>query len=220
MIYIYTLAHPDTKEIRYVGKSNDTTIRLSNHLSDKSKTHKVSWIKSLNDNKPILEILDICDDRNWAETEQYWIAQLKSWGFNLVNHTIGGEGSAGIKLSDEHKRKISRSMKATIAENGSWLLGKKQAIQTKLKRSKSLKGRKNTWQKGKVLSDEIKNKMSKAVIGEKNPHSKLTEEIVIGIKLKLKDGYLSQRKIAKIVGVKPYQVFNIAQQKSWKHIKI
>jgi hypothetical protein len=95
-IYIYTLANPITNEIRYVGKTNNIKARYLGHLSKNNpKSHKANWIKSLTNQglNPKLEILDIVSIENWKFWEKYWISQLLSWGFNLTNHTFGGEGS-------------------------------------------------------------------------------------------------------------------------------
>ena len=58
--YIYSLAHPITEEIRYVGKTNNLIQRLQVHLRDKAKTHKNNWIKSLLLNKmiPLIDVID------------------------------------------------------------------------------------------------------------------------------------------------------------------
>lgn len=118
-ILIYTLSCPITKEVRYVGKTNtDLNLRYNNHInkSKNKKTHKDCWIQSLLEKrlKPVVEILEKCDKENWINREQYWIEQMKAWGLDLVNHTIGGEGHSGIKkgsMSKEQKKKISQSKK-------------------------------------------------------------------------------------------------------------
>lgn len=110
MIYIYTLKNPITNEIRYVGKTNDLKHRYQQHLfiGKKITTHCKSWIKSLIDNnlKPILEVIDICLIEEHAIIEKYWISQFKTWGFNLTNHTEGGEGITGHKHNKETIEKI------------------------------------------------------------------------------------------------------------------
>lgn len=110
--YLYTLSHPKTKEIRYIGKTNNISKRYSAHLNDKSKSHKNSWIKSLinNDLLPLIEILEEFDDElDCYSAEIYWIEQLKNWGFNLVNLQIGGIGgsSDSLKLDNNPNAKIS-----------------------------------------------------------------------------------------------------------------
>ncbi len=103
--YIYTLSHPTTKEIRYIGKTNNISRRYSAHLNDKSKSHKNSWIKSLlnEDLLPIIEVLEEFDlEKDCYEAEIYWIEQFKAWGFNLTNLQIGGIGGTSENLSCEN----------------------------------------------------------------------------------------------------------------------
>lgn len=113
MIYIYTLTDPQNKAIRYVGKTNNLKNRLKTHISEaeKVKTHKNNWIKSLtiNNLKPIIEILDIVyENDNWEIIEKYWISQFKTWGFDLVNNSEGGENPPILKShSEETKQKLS-----------------------------------------------------------------------------------------------------------------
>lgn len=48
--FIYALCDPDTEEVRYIGKSNSTRRRYSDHINEcrtNRKSHKISWIKSL-----------------------------------------------------------------------------------------------------------------------------------------------------------------------------
>jgi len=137
--FIYTLSDPDTNEIRYVGKTNTVRKRLYAHIieckTDRT-THKISWIKSLlsNNKKPNISILDEVENDEWEYWEQYWILQLRSWGFNLTNIATGGicgndykrnddtkikmrKSKLGTKLSQEHKDNISNSIKMLANEN-------------------------------------------------------------------------------------------------------
>ena len=77
-MFIYTLSHPDTKEVVYVG---------STYLPESRKyAHKkrYSFI-------PVFEILEVIknvrtgDRMGVYETETYWIHQFKAWGFKLTN---------------------------------------------------------------------------------------------------------------------------------------
>lgn len=94
--HIYTLSDPITNEVRYVGKANNVSQRYMAHLNRarKHQTHKWSWIQSLKKKglKPIIDVIDIVDIEDWIFWETYWIAQMKQWGFNLVNYTDGGDG--------------------------------------------------------------------------------------------------------------------------------
>lgn len=110
--YIYTLSHPQTGEIRYVGKTTNLKRRTYQHFNIKickklGNKHLGNWLLSILNSgfKPLLEIIEECTD-NWIESEQYWIEQFKHWGFNLLNVTKGGEGF-GHKHSEESKRKMS-----------------------------------------------------------------------------------------------------------------
>lgn len=93
---IYSLKDPETNLIRYIGKSNNVSKRFSAHLnrSRPHQTHKKNWIESLRKKglKPIVEVVDIVPIGEWQFWETYWISQFKTWGFDLVNHTWGGDG--------------------------------------------------------------------------------------------------------------------------------
>lgn len=119
--YIYTLAHPETKEIRYVGKTTNLKRRYYQHFNTKickklSNKHLGNWLSSILNKglKPSIEIIEECTN-NWIESEQYWIQQLKYWGFDLLNITKGGEGFR-YKHSEESKRKMSLSQKGLKKE--------------------------------------------------------------------------------------------------------
>ena len=96
-VYIYTLEHPITEEIRYVGKTKNPKMRFHNHCNKlhNEKSHKRNWINKLKKEglKPKMKILDEVLESEWKFWERFWINQLKQWNFNLVNHTSGGDGS-------------------------------------------------------------------------------------------------------------------------------
>jgi len=129
MIYIYTLSHPITKEVRYVGKTINIKRRFKQHLYDKRCSHKASWVKSLKRGglKPIMTVLETCS-QNWQEREIFWMSQYS----NLTNLRKGGgvdyvritseetrekirKANLGKILSNEHKEKLrDRSLKKSI----------------------------------------------------------------------------------------------------------
>jgi len=163
---IYTLADPDTKEVRYVGKTKKTLLhRLQQHIyeSFRYKSYKASWIKSLlqEDKMPIIELLDETNE-DWQSLEVYWIAQMKSWGFHLVNMTDGGDGNHNQVITQETKQKISQTLR-----------GKKRPQEVRDKISESHKGRKleeSTKEKlrqanlGKLQSESTKKKRYKSIL--------------------------------------------------------
>jgi hypothetical protein len=132
MTYIYTLSD-ENGDIKYVGKSDFPLERLKSHLKEckKQKTEKEKWIYSLKctGRKPVVEILDYIQTNNWQLYEMFWIDILKSWGYNLLNSTSGGEGSDGFR-------------------------GKSHTIETKIKCSLAGKKSKGTipWNKGIKLT--------------------------------------------------------------------
>lgn len=116
--YIYSLEYP-LGNIRYVGKSDNPENRLKKHIYEaktRNKNHKDHWINSIDD-KPILKIIEQVSYSNWQEREIFWINFYKNNGFNLVNGTIGGEGSDGFKNKThtiETKLRISKTNKNHI----------------------------------------------------------------------------------------------------------
>lgn len=167
MTKIYVIKHPETKEVRYVGKTiQQLKNRLSNHIS-RSKKYRTAyvncWIYSLlqQGKTPIIELLE--ETSNWEEREKYWIQYFS----NLCNHQKGGgHGNLGTSLSKQHRLSISNSLK-----------GKARDEETKKKISNSHKGKtlsESTKQKlreinlGKVIPLEVKIKMSKGGVEQYN----------------------------------------------------
>lgn len=95
-VYIYTLEHPLTGEIRYVGKTKNPKMRFHNHCNKlhNEKSHKRNWINKLKQEglRPVMIILDEVPETEWKYWEKFWIGQFRQWNFNLVNHTSGGDG--------------------------------------------------------------------------------------------------------------------------------
>ncbi len=103
-VFIYTLEHPVTQEIRYVGKTRNPAARLKEHRREylNPKSHKVNWVRQLRSEKlrPVLKILDEVVESEWHFWEKYWIEQMRQWGCRLLNHTSGGDGlTSGNKTS-------------------------------------------------------------------------------------------------------------------------
>ena len=146
MIYIYGLCCPETKQIRYIGKTIRPKGRLRDHINDRAKTHKVNWIKGLKSkgltpNMVILETLE--DGSNWEEAEIRWIKQGNDNGWNLVNGTSGGDGVPLLEGDSLERR------------NKAWI-GRKHTEETKRKLSEASKGRLHTDQWKKDMSVKMK----------------------------------------------------------------
>ena len=150
-VKIYVLKHPDTLEVRYVGKTvRSLSKRLGNHIANakgnKHNKHLSNWIINiLNKNKrPIIELLEECDYSVWQEREQYWISQFP----NLINLTKGGDGCLGFIQDESTKEKLRIAM-----------TGRKHTEEFKQNMSLRLKG--------KPLSEEHKANIGKANSGRK-----------------------------------------------------
>ena len=169
-VFIYSLEDPETKEIRYIGKTvQKLEKRLTAHIyeSKHRKNHKCNWINKLNKNgnNPTIKLIDIVSEDDWEFWEMYWIERFKSWGFNLVNHTPGGEG---YRHSKETKEKIRQ---ANSGENH-YFYGKKHKKISKEKISDSLIG--NKYAKGFKHSEKTKEKVGAKTreYYKKNPRTK------------------------------------------------
>lgn len=132
-VLIYTLSHPITKEIRYIGKTKlSLNSRLKLHLKAKDKGYRSNWVKSLLKESliPVIEELEETDLENWRECERYWIAQFKVWGFRLTNLAKGGEGNDYFKLNC--KKSIENIRKTKELHKGNkYNLGRKMTQHTK-----------------------------------------------------------------------------------------
>lgn len=153
MVNIYTLSDPITGEIRYVGKTvSMLNERLSSHIynTKRNNTRNTAWIKSLlkNGNKPVIELIETISDENWQFWEQHYISLFRSYGFNLNNHTLGGDlDNTGKKWSPElrEKHRLSRLNNP----NYKWKKGP-MSQETKDKISLSMNGR-PSGNKGKTF---------------------------------------------------------------------
>lgn len=158
---IYILKDPVTNEPRYVGKcllssTNNLKKRYRKHIYESrlKRNHRECWIYSLTVQKlyPIIEIIDEVS-QDWEFWEEHYIWLYRSWGFDLVNMSFGGESP---KLTYESRKKISEKQKGKIISE-----------ESKRKMSLSHRGIKS-WNKGltKNTNDTMKN-ISKALSGRK-----------------------------------------------------
>lgn len=152
---IYTLTDPITNEVRYVGKANDISQRYKSHLNGarKHQIHKKNWINSLKKLKlkPIIDVIDIVPINEWVFWETYWISQFKSWGCNLINYTMGGDGCTFANQTSFKKGENTRAIVAltktgefvkefTCIKEGEQFCGKKCVDSALLRNIKSAGG--------------------------------------------------------------------------------
>ena len=174
-VYIYTLEHPITEEIRYVGKTRNPKMRFHNHCNKlhNEKSHKRYWINKLKKEglKPKMKILDEVLESEWKFWERFWINQLKQWNFNLVNHTSGGDG---LTLGNETSFKKGNIPWNYGTAKPKILKGNRGKTENSVKNqfkkgvkpwNKGVTGY-NTSRKGKPLQKEIKEKISNTLKGK------------------------------------------------------
>jgi len=96
-VYIYMLCDPIDGEPRYVGKTVYPNDRYVAHISEAKsgkQSSKCDWIRLLlqQDKKPVFEIIDCVDFKDWQNIEIKYIKEFIELGANLTNVAKGGEG--------------------------------------------------------------------------------------------------------------------------------
>lgn len=182
-IQIYTLSHPLTGEIRYIGKTvSPLKYRLAGHVSESKKgelkSHRNSWIRSLlqQDLKPNIHLLDEISSNDWEWLEQYWISQFKTWGFNLINMTDGGDGNKNQVWTEESKRRFKETIRKKIKS------GEIDYTERAIKISKALTGKKRSL--------KTREKVRQANIGKTYSRSIIYKRTNGGVNQFTKDGIL------------------------------
>ncbi len=138
---IYTLKHPRTNEIRYIGWTNTpVATRLRNHVMESVKsqnTHKQRWVFSLVKIglHPAIEVIESGSGDGWAAAERRWIAFHRANGTRLVNGTDGGDGSPGWGTPELRRARSLKSNASQTPEQRSARSKKAHASQTPEERS-------------------------------------------------------------------------------------
>ena len=123
--FVYALIDPQTKAVRYVGKTCSGIDRITLHFKKReleAKTYKANWIRSLlacgfifekGDAGRIVSILEVFDGpEGLNDAEIWWIKKLRSQGVKLTNLTDGGDGvRAGYVHTPEAKERMSFAQK-------------------------------------------------------------------------------------------------------------
>lgn len=167
--YIYRHIRPDTNDVFYIGKGFAESKSHSVRYTERHGRNK--WWKSIvNKNNGVFdaEIIYWCNTENEANIKEREFIALygrRNLGYGtLVNLTDGGDGSAGITMSDETKKKLSL---ACGGENH-FNFGKKLSPITCAKKSESMKNSPYSL-KGKKLPDWWVDKIRQSKFGEDNP---------------------------------------------------
>ena len=164
-VFIYYLVSTrDLNDVRYVGKTiKELKRRLQCHLTDAkrsiSNAHRWKWNRNWNwishelsegfDIK-IIELDSIESNNNdWEWLEQYWISQMKTWGFNLNNLTDGGDGNKNQVFRRESIEK--RRSKIIGVRRPDWVRAK---ISESNKKPKSIEHRRKVTEKNREMRNK------------------------------------------------------------------
>jgi predicted GIY-YIG superfamily endonuclease len=133
---VYSLADSATPGlIRYVGLTKNPDARLRGHRSDKSRSHKACWVRSVIRSGGDIILTTIESGLTYEQAidrEIYHILHMRSIGCDLTNATDGGEGVSGHIASDELRKVRSRNAKGrshsaeTRAKMSAWQTGVKR----------------------------------------------------------------------------------------------
>ena len=167
--YTYLHCRPDGSPF-YVGKG---TGDRSRRFSVRGAHHKS--IVAKHGRKNIGVYVFPCESEEQAHADEVQqIAQLRREGYELCNHTDGGEGASGYSHSDATKAKMSainkgRAKSPRSKEHCEKLSiarkGKTVSVETRAKLSALMMGHRMNI--GRVMSQETKRKLSAANLGKK-----------------------------------------------------
>lgn len=132
--YFYALIDPQTKEIIYVGKTNNPPRRYEQHRSNpenhSGNIPKSIWIDSLN-RAGIIPIMYVLDCREmWhpeeKTLEKNYIQQFWNEGHPLVNHQAGWMRTRNKKV--QWRERLNNSQWATARRNNGGMLETRRGI--------------------------------------------------------------------------------------------
>lgn len=225
--FVYKITNKLNGKI-YIGQSKDPIARFSHHcrsrLNKRKSRLQISMTKHGIENFE-LTILEEHDSKEAVKSAEIrLIAEYKTQDPDIgYNMTSGGDGCHD--LSEESKEKMRAAH-----------LGKKASSETRLKMSKSQRGRvmspdhcknlsiarlKTISEKGpQSLSEETKRLIGETSRGSKNPSAKLDENKVREIKKLLLEGNLKQHQIASMFNISRVTIGFIKNGRLWTHVKL
>jgi hypothetical protein len=174
--YVYEHWRLDRDECFYVGKGKGGR---AYRMRDRNSHHQAIMAKLSREGSG-MEVRMVKTGLTEGEAFSLEIERISFWrgiGVDLANHTNGGDGVSGLKMSNESKAKMSAAKKGMVGNIT--MLGRKHSEETKAKMSDVHKGVKKSSEhaakvglrhKGKtfVVSQETKNKISISHLGKKH----------------------------------------------------
>lgn len=226
MIGIYKYTNKLNNKI-YIGMSNDIQRRKHEHQTLANRGENMYIHRAIkkygieNFQFEIIETFDIEDRCLMGEREKYWIQFYDSYK-NGYNETIGGDIQQGrAKLTQEdviqiRKRYANHERCMIVYEDYKDRIGRTGF-------NKIWKG--ETWKNimPEIYTEENKlyNKLHTGNVGSWNGRSKLTEQEVIDIRTRYKNGEPWQNIYPDYQDKMTYKSFqNLIYGYTWKHIKI
>jgi hypothetical protein len=224
--YVYEHWRLDTNQCFYVGKGQGKRawdMSCDGGTNSRNRWHKF-LIKKLHphgllDVRLVFEKLK--EDRAF-EIERERIAHWRGLGVKLVNLTDGGEGSSGVIVGEETRRKLSAAVK-----------GRKHTPEARAKISKAAMGNKRglgykrkpheiaaiiARNTGKTMSSESREKMRAAKLGRplSDEHKAKLKSILTEV---YKDENLRKRCIASPEGIERARQANLGKKQTAEHIE-
>lgn len=139
---VYCHTRPDTNEIFYIGKGSLVRAKTS---GSRNRYWKNVVAKAGGFNVEI--VAKNLTEKEALSFEILLIKKLREQNVKLTNITAGGEGTSGMKLSEEHKEKLRQAK-----------LGKKLSPEHIAKAAKGRTGMKRSEAHCKAISESLKGK--------------------------------------------------------------
>lgn len=169
----------------YIGSSKNVYERCCRHKTKlRQNIHDNKYLQNywnlFGENEFDFMILELCDEKNLLDREEYWFEHYKSYdrkfGFNF---DCKPRRSAGWKHSSDSLKKMS-GPRPRISGKNNPMYGKKHSNLTKRKISEGVRKSSRTFRK--FSDEEIK------LFSVNNPKRKLTDIQIVEIKNKLSNG--------------------------------
>lgn len=193
--WVYTLSHPHTGEVRYVGVANRLpSQRLREHVSHskRERNHRACWIRNLivSGLRPVMTVVD-SGTGDWRSRERHWIAEFRlRLGDRLTNATDGGEGTLGWvapasfrEKCRERNRSVHTGQKRTSEARANMRNGQLRrvaleretgVVRGRFTRTPETLKRMSDAQRGKVATAATREKLSKS---HSNPSEETREKL-------------------------------------------